>query len=175
MGIVTGRGDDGESDLLFGRRVSKTNARLEAIGTVDELNAAIGLVRAGSQDSALLTLLDRVQDRLVSLMGELAVLPPDRDRHQEAGFPSIGRDDVAMLEAEAERLERAGLSFDGWARPGANGNLTGAQLDFARTVTRRAERRVLAIREEIVNASIPTFLNRLSDVLWLWARSTEQE
>lgn len=172
MSITTGRGDDGSTDLMFGRRSAKTDVRMEAIGSVDELNCALGLARIEA-GKVLDESIDRLQGYLVGLMGELAVLPEDATRYEDSGHPSIGAEEVAMVESLARKLEKGGISFDGWARPGANGNRSGAQLDFARTVCRRAERRVLALGEEVPNDSIPLFLNRLSDLLWLLARQSE--
>lgn len=181
MSIVTKRGDDGCSDLLFGRRIAKTDPRLEAIGTVDELNAALGMVRAradaegggSSEAESLVQLIDTVQGQLVALMGELAVLPEDAERYTESAHPVIEESDVAGLEKIATRLEAEGLTFTGWARPGAEGNLLGAQVDVARTICRRAERGVLTLGEGLINPLGTLFLNRLSDVLWLLARKTE--
>jgi cob(I)alamin adenosyltransferase len=172
MGIVTKRGDDGHTDLLFGKRAAKVDPRLEAIGAIDELNAALGLVRAVA-DEFINGLVDEVQDRLVGVMGELAVQPEDAGRYAESDYPSVSDADIAFLEREAEAIEAAGISFDGWARPGANGNRVGAQLDFARTICRRAERRVLALEDAVSNPRITIFLNRSSDLLWLLARKTE--
>lgn len=174
MSITTRRGDDGRTDLMFGKRISKIDPRVEAIGSVDELNAALGLARVES-GSDLDQSIDCLQGYLVGLMGELAVLPEDNKRYGESGHPSIGKDAVAMLEGLAGELESGGITFDGWARPGARGNRVGAQLDFARTICRRAERRVLALGDEVSNAEIPLFLNRLSDLLWLLARQLESQ
>ncbi len=174
MSIVTKRGDDGRSDLLFGKRTSKTDPRLEAVGTVDELNAALGVARAATSETATESLLDRLQASLVGLMGELAVLPEDAKRYRESEYPSIAPEDVESLEREAGAIEAEGLSFDGWARPGANGNLAGAHLDLARAVCRRAERRVLSLGNGVSNAAIAHFLNRASDLLWLLARKSER-
>ena len=174
MSITTKRGDDGLTDLMFGKRIAKTDPRVEAIGSVDELNTVLGLVRVEA-GSALDQSIDCLQGYLVGLMGELAVLSEDNERYVESGHPSIGRDAVAMLEDLAGELESGGITFDGWARPGARGDRVGAQLDFARTICRRAERRVLALGDEVSNAEIPLFLNRLSDLLWLLARKLESQ
>ncbi len=175
MSIVTKRGDDGNSDLLFGRRVAKDSPRLEAVGTIDELNSALGVARAVVSDPAIEAVIDRLQSLLVGLMGELAVLPEDADRYGESSFPSISEKEVAFLEKEAVALEGEGISFDGWARPGAGGNLSGAQLDLARSICRRSERRVLALGDGVSNPAITVFLNRASDLLWLLARWTERD
>ena len=174
MSITTKRGDDGCTDLLFNRRISKADSRIEAIGTVDELNAALGLVRAGA-DEKLDQVVDSLQAALVNLMGELAVLPEDAERYANSDFVSLGEADVDRVEGQARDLEAQGLSFDGWARPGANGNRLGAQLDVARTICRRSERLVLALGDGVSNAFIPLFLNRVSDLLWLLARRSESQ
>lgn len=174
MSIVTKRGDDGMTDLLFGKRIAKTDPRVEAIGCIDELNTALGLVRANSGPDVDATV-DRLQASLVGLMGELAILPEDAQRYADSDHPSVTEEDVTRIEAEAHAIENSGISFAGWARPGANGNLAGAHLDVARTVCRRAERRVLALGADAGNPAITLFLNRTSDLLWLLARQSESE
>jgi cob(I)alamin adenosyltransferase len=152
----------------------KTDARFEAVGTIDELNAALGLVRARAE-AVTVSLIDRLQEKLVGLMGELAVHPDDAQRYADSDYSSITSEDVVILEREAAAIEDEGISFKGWARPGANGNVEGAQLDFARTVCRRAERRVLALSADLSNPAILLFLNRTSDLLWLLARKSEHD
>jgi cob(I)alamin adenosyltransferase len=173
MSIVTKTGDNGETSLLFGRRIAKTDPRIEAVGAVDELNAALGVVRATGGGAETVALVDRLQERLVALMGELGCLPEDAERHAAKGYGVVQAGHVAELEAEARRLEAKGLNFDGWARPGAAGSVVAAHLDVARTICRRAERRVLELGEGVANAEVPVFLNRVSDVLWLMARDEE--
>lgn len=172
MSITTKRGDDGDTDLLFGKRISKGAARVEAIGSVDELNAALGMVRAEA-DPETEGIVDDLQALLVGLMGELAVMPEDAERYAQSDYPSIGDEEVGRVERLGREIESAGVKFEGWARPGANGNQTGARLDVARTVCRRVERRVLELGDGVGNPAIPLFLNRLSDLLWLLARRTE--
>ncbi|MBB80408.1 MAG: ATP:cob(I)alamin adenosyltransferase [Roseibacillus sp.] len=172
MSITTKRGDNGGTDLMFGKRTAKIGNRIEAIGSLDELNAALGLVRVEA-NASLGKSIDLLQGYLVGLMGELAVLSEDLEKYRSSGHPSITDDEVKLLENLASELEESGIVFDGWARPGSKGSRTGAQLDFARTVCRRAERRVLALSEELSNTNILLFLNRLSDLLWLYARHCE--
>ncbi len=169
MSIITGRGDSGETDLLFGRRISKTAPRMEALGCVDEVNAALGLARAATADPEIIALVDAVQERLIGLMGQLACLPEDEARYQLA---SVGPDDVAWLLAEARKFEARGIRFTGWAKPGAEGSIARAGLDFARAMARRAERAVLRVHEsgEVVPEPVRLFFNRLSDLLWILAR-----
>ena len=172
MSITTKRGDNGGTDLMFGKRTAKIGNRIEAIGSLDELNAALGLVRVEA-NASLGKSINLLQGYLVGLMGELAVLSEDLEKYRSSGHPSVTDDEVKLLENLASELEESGIVFDGWARPGSKGSRTGAQLDFARTVCRRAERRVLALSEELSNTNILLFLNRLSDLLWLYARHCE--
>ena len=172
MSIITGRGDSGETDLLFGRRIAKTSARIGAVGCVDELNAALGVARASGARAEWVALIDAIQEKLVGLMGQLATLPEDMDRYEGTGFPLITGEDVKWLEDEAHRHEAAGIRFTGWARPGAEGCLARANIDLARAVARRAERAVLALHEsgEAVPDPVRLFFNRVADLLWILAR-----
>lgn len=174
MSIVTKRGDDGETDLLFGKRIGKTDPRVEAIGAVDELNAALGLVRVVGDRAELHGLIDRLQMKLIGLMGELAVDPEDAEAYLASGLARIREDDVTDLEATASGIEAEVPPPSDWVRPGAAENLAAAHLDVARTVCRRAERRVLELGAAVPNPQVPLFLNRASDVLWLLARREEQ-
>ena len=172
MSIITGRGDSGDTDLLFSKRIAKTSLRIEALGNVDELNAALGLARAAAHDVEWIALIDRLQSLLVGLMGQLAYLPEDETRYQEKKFAALTPDDLDWLVAEAHGFEAQGVNFTGWARPGAEGSLARAGLDFSRAVARRAERSVLALHEsgEAVPEVVRLFFNRLSDLLWILAR-----
>lgn len=176
MAITTGRGDSGKTDLLFNRRIAKTSLRVAALGDVDELDAALGLARAASKDAGIIALVDRLQGLLVGLMGQLACLPEDEARYREKGFDSLSEADLEWISAETKNREARGIHFKGWARPGAEGSLERAGLDFARSVTRRAERSVLALHEsgEPVPTLVRVFFNRLSDLLWVLAHSAEQ-
>jgi cob(I)alamin adenosyltransferase len=173
MSIVTRTGDEGETSLLFGKRLAKTDPRIEAVGALDELNAGLGVVRATGGSADTVTMIDRLQERLVGLMGEVGILPEDAGKYAEKGYPVLEAGHVAELDAEADRLEAKGLNFEGWARPGAAGSLVAAHLDVARTLCRRAERRVLALGTGVSNSNVGVFLNRASDVLWLMARDEE--
>jgi cob(I)alamin adenosyltransferase len=172
MSIITGRGDSGDTDLLFGKRIAKTSLRIEALGNVDELNAALGLARAAAHDVGWIALIDRLQSQLIGLMGQLACLPGDEDRYREKKFAALTAADLDWLVAEAHNYEAQGVNFTGWAKPGAEGSLARAGLDFARAVARRAERSVLALHEsgEPVPEVVRLFFNRLSDLLWILAR-----
>ena len=173
MSIVTKTGDDGTTALMYGRRVPKNHPRVEAYGTVDELNAALGLARATVREDFLRENLLAIQKDLVVLMGELAVLPEDLPRYIKNGYSVIAPAMTAKLDALVREIEAQKVSLKGWATPGATS--ASAALDVARTVCRRAERRVCALQEagELKNAEIVVYLNRLSDLLWLTARWAE--
>ena len=172
MSIITGRGDSGETDLLFGKRIAKTSLRIEALGCVDELNAALGMARAAGAKPEWIALLDALQDKLIGLMGQLATLPEDMGRYRETKFPLIEDADVDWLTTEARQYEARGIRFTGWARPGADGCQARAAVDFARSVARRAERAILRLHEtgEEVPENVRLFFNRLADLLWILAR-----
>jgi cob(I)alamin adenosyltransferase len=172
MSIITGRGDLGETDLLFGKRIAKTSLRVAALGAVDEVNAALGMARAADGEAEVIALIDAIQERLVGLMGQLACLPEDLGRYK---YVSLTMEDVDWVVAAAQRFEARGVVFTGWARPGADGSLARAGLDFSRAMARRAERAVLALHEsgEDVPEPVRLFFNRLSDLLWILARVEE--
>jgi cob(I)alamin adenosyltransferase len=170
MSIATRTGDDGTTALMYGRRVRKNDARVEAYGTVDELNAALGMARALSTAPLIPAELLAIQRQLVALMGELAVAPEDQARYRATEkYPKLEERALAELDAIVARLEGEKITFDGWATPGAN--VAAGALDVARTVCRRAERRVVELGDE--SALVIRYLNRLSDVLWLMARQAE--
>ncbi len=173
MSIITGRGDDGDTDLLFGRRIAKTSLRVGVLGTVDELNAALGLARASGAEEEVEAIIDRMQDLLVGLMGQFACQPGDEERYATAGFAAVGEADLAWVETTAKDFESRGIVFKGWARPGVEHSMARAGMDFARTVARRAERSVLQLHEsgEEVPEVLRLFFNRLSDLLWILARA----
>lgn len=172
MSIITGRGDSGETDLLFGKRISKTSLRIEVLGHIDELNAALGLARAAAADPTWIALIDALQERLIGLMGQLACVPEDVPRYHEKGYRAITATDLEWITAAAKQYEAKGIRFTGWARPGAEGSLARAGVDFARSVSRRAERGVLTLHEAEggVEEVVRLYLNRQSDLLWILAR-----
>jgi cob(I)alamin adenosyltransferase len=174
MSIATKTGDDGTTALMYGRRLSKSHPRVEAYGTVDELNAALGMARALSPESAVGGEIIAIQKDLVILMGELATAAEDMARYVKDGFSVVTPELTVQLDAIVREIESQNVSFKGWATPGANP--AAAALDMARTTCRRAERRVCALHEagQLKNAEIIIFLNRLSDALWLMARRAEQ-
>jgi cob(I)alamin adenosyltransferase len=175
MSIATKTGDDGTTGLMYNRRLSKCHPRVEAYGTVDELNTALGTARALLAGSDQAGQLIGIQKELVILMGELATAPEDLQRFLKDGFSTVTPEMTARLDAIVHEIEAQNVSFKGWATPGANP--ASAALDVARVTCRRAERRVCALREtgQLQNGEIIVFLNRLSDALWLMARRTEEQ
>jgi cob(I)alamin adenosyltransferase len=177
--IATRTGDDGTTGLLYGQRVPKDHPQIEAVGTLDELNASLGAAKAslpaaGARAQETRVLLERIQRLLVALMGEVACAESDIARFAASTFPRLGPDDVRLLDDEIARLEGRGLRFDGWATPGANP--PAAALELARTAARRAERRLTALtaRGRVLRPELRQWINRLSDCLWLLAREQEQ-
>jgi len=145
---------------------------MEALGCVDELNAALGVARASGANPEWIELIDALQEKLIGLMGQLATLPEDAERYRNTKFPLIEMTDVDWVTTEARKYEAMGIRFTGWARPGAEGCLARANVDFARSVARRAERAIIRLHEsgELVPESVRLFFNRLADLLWILAR-----
>src|SRR5471030_951874 len=172
MSIATRTGDLGKTSLMYGRRVDKFDLRVETYGTVDELNAALGMARAQAELPLVKTELLLIQKQLVALMGELAVAPQDAERYAMDKYPKLAPEMLQHLDDLVARIEKEKISFDGWATPGAS--VASAALDVARTICRRAERRVaeLAVAHPM-DLLVIRYLNRLSDLLWLMARYTE--
>ena len=172
MSIVTKTGDSGQTSLMYGRRVAKTDARVDAYGCVDELNAALGLARALSSIPFIAEQVLAVQKELITVMGELATALQDLERYVQDGFhltTSAMVDRVGVVIAEMEK--DASLYPKDWVIPGASPGA--AALDLARTTCRRAERKAAALAG--LNPQILPYLNRLSDFCWLLARYAERQ
>ncbi len=168
MRIYTRTGDRGETHLFGGVRVPKDHPRVEAYGTVDELNSILGLVRAKLPAGDLQTLLTRVQSTLFQIGAELATARPD-DAKLTAHLPRVEPEQVTELERWIDRLDTELVPLRAFILPG--GSEVAALLHVARTVARRAERRVVALsRTESLNPEILRYLNRLSDLLFVAAR-----
>lgn len=178
MSITTRKGDQGQTDLLFGCRLSKSHPRVHALGVVDELNAALGPLRVAALREETQAIVPQVQRWLIELMGELATPPGQEQRYAEKHPDRISSTQVTWLDEWVARLEAGGaLKFKGWALPGEASSMTGAYADLARVACRRAERHVIDLQggpDEVPNREIVRLLNRLADVLWLLARWEEQ-
>ncbi len=174
--VYTRRGDHGDTDLVGGVRAPKDSARIDAYGSVDELNAAVGVVRAfnASSDAVkrrhaacrqLESILRKLQSELFDLGGELATPPAARVK----GMFQIGAAQVKALEAQMDRCQKDLQPLKSFILPG--GGRTSALLHVARTVCRRAERDVLRLmRVEEVGEWPLAYLNRLSDLLFVLSR-----
>jgi cob(I)alamin adenosyltransferase len=165
MKIYTKTGDAGETGLFGGARVPKDDLRVAAYGTVDELNAALGLARTQAHEE-LAPVLERLQSDLLVLGAELACVPEKTDR---LGLELIGDVDVERLEQQIDRCESELVPLKNFILPG--GSATAAHLHLARTICRRAEREVLTLsRGTEVRLTARVYLNRLSDLLFVLAR-----
>src|SRR5437588_1197014 len=146
MSIVTKTGDQGETALMYGRRVPKNDPRVEAYGSVHELTAALGLARAASNDKFVTEQSFAAQKDLINGMGELSTLPEDRQRYVKGGFQVTDAKMVDRVGAVIVDLEKdKSLYPKDWVIPGAN--TASAAIDLARTICRRAERQVAAVQE----------------------------
>lgn len=165
MRIYTRTGDTGETGLIGGQRVPKDDPRVDAYGTVDELNTVLGIARCYLHDQPDLNqLLEHIQNELFDIGAELAA-PPER----AAQFQSLEERHITALEQAIDQLETELEPLRQFILPG--GTLASAYLHFARAVCRRAERRVVHLsRLSTVNAAIIKYLNRLSDLLFVMAR-----
>jgi cob(I)alamin adenosyltransferase len=167
--VYTRQGDAGETSLAGGQRVPKDSLRIEAYGTVDELNSLVGLAResAGGAPAvgALAAVLLRVQHELFNLGSILATLPEDVHTRQAR----ITEAEVVQLEAEMDRANESLPALRSFVLPG--GSRLNAELHICRTVCRRAERRIIALaRQEPVPPEAVKYLNRLSDAFFVWSR-----
>ena len=166
--ITTRGGDGGETSLADGSRVSKANARIEAIGAVDEANAAIGLLRIETAgDSAVDAVLGRVQNDLFDLGADLAT--PLREREEAGQALRIVPHQLQRLEAEIAHFNAGLPPLRSFVLPG--GTKAAAHAHLARTATRRAERALAQLAAvEALNPDALKFLNRLSDLLFVLGR-----
>lgn len=166
MKIYTKTGDAGDTGLFGGGRVSKSSMRVWAYGEVDELNSVIGLCAITPIDEERSALLAEIQRQLFEIGGELATTDA---RQQKGGLPQISEDDVVALERAIDQAEEELEPLMNFVLPG--GSELSARLHLARTVCRRAERRVVALAaEENVRGELVRYLNRLSDLLFTLAR-----
>jgi cob(I)alamin adenosyltransferase len=175
MSIVTKTGDKGETALMYGRRVSKSNPRVDAYGCVDELNAALGVARAFSENAFISEQILSVQKDLIVVMGELATAREDIDRYVKDEFKLTDAEMIDRIGGVIVDLEKdKSLYPKDWVIPG--GTVVSAALDLARTTCRRAERRVTVFiaNEKDFNPEILRYLNRLSDLCWVLARYAER-
>jgi cob(I)alamin adenosyltransferase len=168
MSIATKRGDSGQTGLVGGRRVSKTDLRVEAYGSVDELNSVLGFARSICQNADVRVWTESIQKALFQLGSALAT-PPEAKNPS----PAIAAGDVEQLTTLVHTIEATNGILSDWSMPGAH--TEAAAFEMARTVCRRAERNVVRLVESgsPVDSQVLAYLNRLSDVLWLFGRLLE--
>lgn len=168
--LYTATGDDGTTSLVGGSRIEKESARLEAYGTLDELNAHIGLLDSLTTDSPVNTQLHTIQNILFDIGAYLAT-PPDSPYLNPH---PVGNDNIEALERLIDTTDASTPSARNFVLPG--GTIAAAQAHVARTVCRRAERRILSLsRIEPVAPEILIFINRLSDYFFALARRLNHE
>jgi cob(I)alamin adenosyltransferase len=168
--IATTKGDNGQTGLAGGIRVSKASLRVDTYGNVDELNSALGFARSICEDAEIAELSKRIQRELF-VIGSALATPPESPKPQVP----VTAEMVAVLTAEVHRIEGIEGVLGDWSLPGTLP--VSAAFDVARTVCRRAERGVVRLVEagEPVQPSVIPYLNRLSDLLWLVGRKLERD
>jgi cob(I)alamin adenosyltransferase len=170
MSISTTRGDGGETGLAGGIRVSKGSARVETYGTIDELNSSLGFARSICEDAEIAAFAKQVQQDLFRIGSSLAT-PTESPKPQIVIDPTS----VDRLTAEVHRIEAIEGMLADWSIPGEH--RAAAAFDVARTICRRAERNLVRLREAgaVVQPAILAYVNRLSDLLWLFGRKLEKD
>jgi cob(I)alamin adenosyltransferase len=167
--IYTRTGDDGTTGLISGKRVSKDSVHIEACGSLDELNAAIGVVRSHALPESVDKALRLVQESLFTIGAELAS-PEEADPKNQR----FGNDEIGNLEKEIDAFEESLTPLKQFILPG--GTAAGAHLHLVRAVARRAERRCVSVsRIKRLNPQILVYLNRLSDLCFVLARYVNRQ
>lgn len=168
--IYTKTGDKGQTSLIGGTRLPKHHIRIEAYGTVDELNSFVGLVRDSISEKELFELLIEIQDRLFTI-GSLLAADPEKNKMQ---LPQLNESDTVLLEKAIDKMNETLPEMKSFVLPG--GHPTVSYCHIARCVCRRAERSVLRLSEnEKVDELIYKYLNRLSDYLFVLSRKLTQD
>lgn len=168
MSIATKTGGKGTTALIGGMRVSKSDLRVEAYGTIDELGAALGFARSISGDEEINELTKNIQRDLFMVAGSAA-----NPQFDQSPKPYVTTEMIEHLTAEVTRIEKIEGILSDWSLPGDVA--AAAAFDVARTICRRSERCIVRLSEagEAVDEQIVTYLNRLSDLLWLFGRLIE--
>jgi len=175
--IYTRSGDNGDTGLFGGRRVSKDDLRVEAYGTVDELNASLGVARALGPDPEMDSLLGRIQNHLLQVGSDLATPSNGPETSGQITITRLSGSLAGALESVIDRFESELPALSQFILPG--GHSLAAALHLSRTICRRAERRCVALARstesgDAANPEVIRYLNRLSDLLFVLARSANQ-
>jgi cob(I)alamin adenosyltransferase len=173
MSIATKHGDSGQTGLVGGVRISKADPRVETYGTVDELNATLGFARSICQNKQICEWTEEIQKTLFRVGAALATPPESKTPEDKKAPVTVSAEDVEKLTALVYSMEATEGILSDWSLPGAH--TEAAAYEVARTVCRRAERDVVRFAEsgEPVDSQILAYLNRLSDVIWLFGRLLE--
>ncbi|MCH7812188.1 MAG: cob(I)yrinic acid a,c-diamide adenosyltransferase [Chloroflexi bacterium] len=167
--LYTRTGDRGQTGLFGGRRVPKDHPRVAAYGAIDELNAALGLAISYIRQRRLVASLQTIQNELFNIGAELATVGPTRSRRKESASLRLEGAKTEWLESLIDEYDARVPPLRTFVLP--SGTTAASALHVARTVCRRAEREVVALaRKQPINAAIMTYLNRLSDLLFVLAR-----
>ena len=170
MKIYTKTGDKGTTSLIGGTRLSKSHIRINAYGTVDELNSYIGMLRDQPVNENRRDLLKEIQDRLFTIGSHLAC-EPDQTRRI---LPDLHDEDITLLEQEMDKIDAVVPTLRAFVLPGGHASVSFGHI--ARTVCRRAEREVIHLQsEEAVEEIVIRYLNRLSDYLFMLCRAMTYE
>jgi cob(I)alamin adenosyltransferase len=172
MSIVTKTGDKGKTSLYCGKRVCKDNARVEACGSLDEVSSFLGMAKSVLKDRNTKRIIHSIQEELIVLCTELATSAAGSGKIKKR----VGAGSICVLEKEIECLEnKCNVKIRSFCIPG--NTAASSALDVARAVTRRAERRSVTLLKQgmIKNTNIVVYLNRLSDLLYLLARSNDNK
>ncbi|MEX0621566.1 MAG: cob(I)yrinic acid a,c-diamide adenosyltransferase [Candidatus Woykebacteria bacterium] len=170
--IYTKSGDKGETSLIFGSRVSKDDPRVKAYGAIDELNASLGLARSFTRDGKISRLLQNIQNELFNIGAELA--SPKKLKKKTNNYYHLEQGETYKLESIIDQYDKKLHTLRSFILPG--GTKTASALHLSRTVCRRAEREVVSLSKvKEINPSILTYLNRLSDLLFVLARAENKK
>jgi len=170
MKIYTKTGDQGKTSLLGGSRVAKYHLRIEAYGTVDELNTAVGMLRSMELSTGLAEVLIEIQNKLFTIGSQLASEPGE----PKFEIPKLLEEDTVYLETRIDKMEEDLPVMRNFVLPGGHPSV--AQAHVARCICRRAERIVLHLKDESdVPAEIPVYLNRLSDFFFVLSRKLAKD
>jgi cob(I)alamin adenosyltransferase len=169
MSVATKRGDKGQTSLIGGGRVSKSDQRVEVYGTIDELGAQMGFARAICEDQEVRELIKSIQKELFLVNSVIATVPDSKRT-----LPEVTTEMIDVLTAQVNRIEQLDGIIGDWSLPGEY--MAAAALDVARTICRRAERslvRLMESDERVQLQAVEAYINRLSDLLWLLGRLLE--
>lgn len=165
--IYTGKGDKGKTYLIFGEQVDKDDPRVKAYGSLDELNACLGVAGSFIKEPKTQRIIEQIQNELFNIGAELA--SPKKLRRNEKSFFELSNERVTDLEKKIDQYDTRLPSLRNFILPG--GTNVASFLHLARTVSRRAEREIVTLNRNIsVNPSILVYINRLSDLLFVLAR-----